>query len=128
MRRILLALALLPAALPRIAWAEPIAPANWHVTGAVSGHAFVLDCRFTPSPKGFTGACTEAPGGEGQPGKVHPLATGTIAGDHVTWTYPVTAFLMHFAMTFDGTLAGNRLTGTAGAAGHSGSFTAVRQP
>jgi len=124
MRRRFLALALL--ALPGTAQAEALA-GPWRVTGAILGHAFVLDCRFAAPNSGSAGACTETgEGGEGHAGKVHPLTRAGQSGNQVSWSYPASAFLLHFDMTFSGTLADNRITGTATAAGRKGAFTASR--
>jgi|SRR5579871_2956635 len=100
---------------------------RWHVAGSVSGHDFTLDCRFVPAGAGFGGTCTEVdPGNMGHPGKVRVLTRGTIADDRLTWAYPVSVMFMHFDMTFEGTLANSRITGTASASGRKGSFSAHR--
>jgi hypothetical protein len=112
-------------AVPGAAQAAPAAsPAlgDWHVTGDVSGHAFALDCHFAPAGAGFGGTCAKA-GAD----KVLRLNSGSVAGDKVTWSYPVTRMLMTFDMTFAGHLAGGRITGTASAAGRSGTFVATRK-
>ena len=131
-----LMLALMLAAAPQPTHADPAhadaaALGHWRVAGSVSGHAFTLDCRFEPAgaPGGtsFGGGCTELAAGEmGHPGKAHALTKGTVAGDRLTWAYPVSVMFMKFDMTFEGTVAGPRMTGTASAAGRTGSFTATR--
>ncbi|MDE2405225.1 MAG: hypothetical protein KGM17_11225 [Sphingomonadales bacterium] len=117
---------LLPAALPITLLAAPAhaeaLAGPWRVTGAILGHAFALDCRFS----GSGGTCTETGTAEGKAGKVHALTSASQSGNRVTWSYPASAFLMKFDMTFTGTLAGDAITGTATAAGRKGTFTARR--
>ena len=121
MRRLLLPLALLVAT---PAHADQLA-GNWRVSGAVIGHAFVLDCSFASAGGG---TCTETGTGDklGHAGKVHVLTRTTLTGNHAGWSYPVSVFLMHFEMTFTGTLTGNQISGAASAAGRQGTFTAIR--
>ncbi len=119
---------LLALAVPQIANADDSALGKWHVTGSVSDHAFTLDCTFAPAAAGFGGTCIEvtAGGGMGHPGKAHKLNHGSVSGNHVTWSYPVSVMFMSFDMTFEGAVGGNHMTGTATAAGRKGSFAANR--
>lgn len=126
-RSLVLVLAPIAMTVPQLANAGAQAQGQWHVTGNVSGHAFSLDCRFEPAGAGFGGVCTEqAAGAAGHAGKSHTLSRGTLKGNQITWPYPVSVMLMKFDMTFSGTLEGNRISGTASAAGRQGSFVAVR--
>jgi hypothetical protein len=103
------------------AHADPLT-GNWRVAGNVSGNAFVVNCSFS----GNGGKCVETGEGKGKAGKVHPLTHATLASGQASWTYPVSAMLMTFDMTFTGALTGDRITGTATAAGRKGQFTATR--
>lgn len=91
---------------------------NWRVTGSISGRSFVLDCRLQPSG----GTCTDA----AKNGKSHPLTSFATTGDQARWGFTTKVMIAPIAMTFEGRLSGNRMSGTVRAAGRTGSFNAVR--
>jgi hypothetical protein len=101
----------------------------WHVTGEISGHGFILDCRFAPVNARFSGTCIEAGGADSRvkPGKVHTLSQGTINGQQIRWAYPVSVMFLSFDLSFAGTLAGDTMSGVVSASGRKGEFTAIRK-
>jgi hypothetical protein len=100
----------------------------WRVQGSISGRPFVDDCHFVPAGAGFGGACIGAK--DGNPkfvGKVNTLTQGTVAGNQVTWGFPVPYMFMSFQVTYRAVLTGNQMTGTISAGGRQGKFTASRE-
>ena len=102
---------------------------DWHVNGKIDDRMFVLNCQFQPNDSGFGGICVEAPGGSAgtHAGKQHILTKGSVAGNQIGWSYPTSFMLMSFNVNFAGTMAGDSITGTVTASGHSGPFTATRK-
>jgi hypothetical protein len=90
----------------------------WRVSGAISGRTFVLDCRLQPSG----GVCTDT----AKNGRSHPLASFVEAGDRARWGFTTKVLIASIAMTFEGQVSGDRMSGTVRAAGRTGSFTATR--
>jgi hypothetical protein len=101
----------------------------WRVSGAISGTAFALDCRFEPQGADFGGVCVEAATGDPKvhAGKSHTLTKGAVAGRQVSWTYPASFLMARFDVNFTGTLDGDHMAGTVTASGRKGEFTAVRK-
>lgn len=100
------------------AQAEPLGA--WRVDGAISGRAFQLDCRFEPAG----GVCVDvASNGT----RSHRLSSLSSSGDQVAWSFTTKVMLMSIAMNFAGRISGNHMSGTARAAGRTGTFTAVRR-
>jgi hypothetical protein len=127
MKRALSGLALL-AVLAAGSPAAADAAGAWRVEGKVSGVAFTLDCRFEPQGAQLGGVCVEVGAGNpnGHAGAVHHLTKGSVDGNQVSWTYPSSAMLFKFDVTFTGTLDGARMAGTIVAAGRKGDFTGVK--
>lgn len=92
----------------------------WRVDGAISGRTFQLDCRF----EGAGGVCVDASSGGKQS---HRLSSLSSSGDQVAWSFTTKVMLMSIAMNFAGRISGNHMSGTARAAGRTGTFTAVRR-
>ncbi len=105
---------LLGASLP----ASAQSTASWRVSGAISGRTFVLDCRLQPSG----GVCTDT----ARNGRRHSLTSFTETGDRARWGFTTKVLIASIAMTFDGQVSGDRMTGLVRAAGRTGSFTATR--
>ena len=100
----------------------------WRVQGQVSGNPFVLDCRFVPAGAGLGGTCTGAANGDPKyAGKVYKLKQGAVSGSQVSWSYPSHYLFVSFQVSYLGTLAGDKMTGTVTAAGRQGNFTATRE-
>ena len=101
----------------------------WHVNGKIDDRVFALDCQFDPNDSGFGGVCIEAPAGSAgtHAGKQHILTKGNVSGNQIGWTYQASFMLMSFNVNFAGTMAGDSITGTVTASGHSGPFTATRK-
>jgi hypothetical protein len=106
--------------------AEPAG--DWHVSGKVSSFAFTLNCKFKIDGAQLGGECQD--GSTNNPkvaaGRIHPLITGSIQGDHVTWTYQSSFLLTKFNVTYDGVVTGDRMHGTITTQGRTGAFTATR--
>ena len=98
--------------------AQAEATGSWRVNGAISGRAFVLDCRFD----GRGGVCVDAESGK----RSHTLASYAATGDNVAWSFKTKAMMMTITLSFAGRIAGNRMSGTMRAAGRNGTFTGVR--
>jgi hypothetical protein len=124
MKPAFLAVALAALAVP--ASAEVSGP--WRVTGKVSGFAFTLTCDFKTAGDRLGGVCTDTSTSDARvkAGKSHVITAGSVHGDAVTWTYQSSFLFSKFDVTYKGTLAGNRMTGTIDAQGHTGAFTAVK--
>jgi hypothetical protein len=116
MRRFVFLFALTPFVMSAPAAAQTAQ--SWRVSGSISGRTFVLDCRLQPSG----GACTDA----AKNGKSHPLTSLSLSGNQARWGFTTPVMIARIAMTFDGLIAGNRMSGTVRAAGRTGSFTALR--
>ena len=100
----------------------------WRVQGQVSGNPFVLDCHFVPAGAGFGGTCTGAANGDPKfAGKVYTLKQGTETGSQVSFSYPSHYLFVSFQVTYQGTLTGDKMTGSVTAAGRQGNFTASRE-
>jgi len=112
------------AALPALA--EP--SGDWHVAGKVSSFAFTLNCRFKADGPRLTGECQDASTNDPKlaTGKVHPLTSGAVQGDHVTWTYQSSFLFTKFDVTYDGVQTGDRMHGTITTPRGTGAFTATR--
>ena len=67
------------------------------------------------------GACLEE-----HSGKVHPLTSGTVNGDQVTWTHKKSFLFHNLNVVYTATLEGDEMHGRLSAAGHSGPFVAAR--
>jgi len=108
------------------AFAEP--SGDWHVAGKVSSFAFTLNCRFKTEGARLTGECQDASTNDPKlaTGKVHPLAAGSVQGDHVTWTYQSSFLFTKFNVTYNGVQKGDRMSGTITTQGRTGAFTATR--
>jgi hypothetical protein len=123
----ILALAILAGTTAASAEPTPIS-GRWRVTGKVASFSFSLDCRFDQHGDRLTGVCVD--GGTNDPkvksGRSHPLTQGSVDGNRVNWTYMSSFLITHFAVSYAGTLAGDRLTGQLNAQGHTGPFTAER--
>lgn len=116
---------LLPGLLVAALCAAPAAAqvaGHWQVNGKIDDRAFVLDCQFTPAGGGFGGVCVET-----AKNKRHVLTKGSVVGAKIGWSYEASFMMMSFDVNFAGTMAGNSITGTATAHGHSGPFTAIRE-
>ena len=100
----------------------------WHVTGEVSGRAFVVDCKFAPDGAQFGGVCVDALTGDAKvkAGKAHKLMQGSIVGHQVRWTYPISVMFMSVDLNFAGVQTGNRMTETMAVKGRNGTFAAIR--
>jgi hypothetical protein len=124
MKLALLVVAIAALAVP--ASAEVAGP--WRVTGKVSGFAFTLNCDFKTSGDRLGGVCVDASTSDARvkAGKSHILTAGSVHGDAVSWTYRSSFLLSKFDVTYKGTLAGARMTGSIDAQGHVGAFTAVK--
>ncbi len=124
MKSVLLLFLILGAGTP--ASAEVSGP--WHVTGKVSAFAFTLNCDFKPDGERLGGVCVDASTSDPKvsAGKSHVLTAGGVKGDSVTWTYQSSFLFSKFDVTFKGTQAGDRITGTITAQGHDGTFTAAK--
>lgn len=116
MRRLVSLLALLLAIVSSPAWAQT--GGFWRVSGTISGRSFVLDCRLQPSG----GTCTDAV----KNGKSHPLTSFTLSGAQARWGFTTRVMLARIAMTFEGLVDSDRMSGVVRAAGRTGRFTAVR--
>lgn len=128
MKSVLPGLALMSATL--LAWpAQAQVAGAWRVSGDIAGNAFVVDCRFEPHGADFGGVCVEAATGDAKvhAGRSHTLTKGQAADGQVSWTYPASFMLAKFDVSFTGTLAGDRMSGTVTATGRKGAFTAVRK-
>ncbi len=101
----------------------------WTVVGKVSAFAFTLDCDFKPDGARLSGVCTDASTNTAKvkAGESHVLTAGSLRGEAVTWTYRSSFLLSKFDVTYRGTLAGNRMTGSIDAQGHRGTFTATKR-
>jgi len=123
-----------PAALTLLAASALASPASaqvagsWHVAGKVAAFGFTLDCQFEPSGAKLGGVCVDASTSDPKikGGRAHPLTAGSVKGDAVSWTYQSSFLLTKFDVTFTGTLAGDRMSGTIDAGGRKGDFTATR--
>jgi len=98
--------------------AKAQAAGAWRVSGSISGRTFVLDCRLQPSG----GACTDV----AKNGKSHPLTSFFLNGSQARWGFTTKVMIARIAMSFEGRVDGDRMSGTLRAAGRTGSFTAVR--
>jgi hypothetical protein len=119
-------LVLVMAVLARPASAEVSGP--WRVAGKVSGFAFTLNCDFKTLGDKLGGVCVDASTSDARvkAGKSHALTAGSVHGDAVTWTYQSSFLFSKFDVTYKGTVAENRITGSIDAQGHTGAFTAVK--
>jgi hypothetical protein len=124
MNRFTIAAALLAAASPT--FAEPAG--DWHVVGKVSSFTFTLNCKFKPDGAHLTGECQDASTNDPKlaTGKVHPLISGSVQGDHITWTYQSSFLFTKFNVTYDGVQTGDRMRGTITTPRGTGAFTATR--
>lgn len=107
-------------------------PASWRVSGDISGHPFVEECRFESlgngsGGNGFGGVCVDASTDKAgaKPGTVHKLTMGSLAGNQIRWTYPAHAFILSFEVSYSGEMSGDHIAGGVTAAGRKGSFTAL---
>jgi hypothetical protein len=126
MNRFAVIAAALLAAAASPALAEPAG--NWHVTGKVSSFAFTLNCKFKPDGERLTGECQDASTNDPKlaTGKVHPLISGSVQGDHVTWTYQSSFLFTKFNVTYEGVQAGDTIRGKITTPRGAGAFTATR--
>jgi hypothetical protein len=108
--------------------ADVSASGAWRVSGKVSSFSFTLNCQFQQSGETLGGRCTDAstsdPNVKG--GRSHPLTSGRVQGDHVSFTYGSSFLFTHFDVTYSGVIQGDRMSGQITAQGHPGEFTAVR--
>jgi hypothetical protein len=102
---------------------------RWHVTGKVSAFAFTLNCDFKPDGERLGGVCVDASTNDPKvnTGKSHVLTAGSVKADAVTWTYQSSFLFSKFDVTFKGTQAGDKMTGSITAQGHDGTFTARKE-
>jgi len=122
-------IALAAAALAALASAARAEPAGvWHVAGKVSSFAFTLNCTFKSDGARLTGECQDASTNDPKvaTGKVHPLITGSVQGDHVTWAYQSSFLFTKFDVTYDGVQTGDKMHGTITTPRGTGAFTATR--
>lgn len=91
---------------------------SWRISGTISGRSFVLDCRLQASG----GVCTDA----AKNGRSHPLTSFAGSDDQARWGFTTRVLVASIAMTFEGRVSGDRMSGVVRAAGRTGSFTAVR--
>jgi hypothetical protein len=92
----------------------------WRLSGRVATFDFSETCRLERHGDQLSGACLEGKD------KVHPLTSGMIAGDKVTWTHQVRFMLKTFNVAYSAVLDGGAMHGELNAAGHSGAFTAAK--
>ncbi|CAN5293863.1 hypothetical protein BH10PSE12_BH10PSE12_22530 [soil metagenome] len=118
----LIAPVLLAISVSSAARADPLGP--WHLTGTVDGKPFTSDCTFVAGKPQFGGSCMTR--SERDPkGTSRPIINGTFSGDRIRWAYKVSVMFLSVNVTFDATIAGERMTGTVSAANKHGIFTAV---
>jgi hypothetical protein len=119
----MIAAAILALAAPGLARAadDPVSGA-WVVHGKVDSFAFILNCAFERHGDRLGGVCLD----DGT-NKRHPLTSGAITGDRVTFTYQSNYLLTKFDVAFAGVLAGGRMSGSIHVPGHAGTFTATRR-
>lgn len=101
----------------------------WHVTGKVSSFAFTLNCEFKPDGPSLGGVCVDASTNDAKvkTGQSHPLTAGHVKADQISWTYQSHFLLSKFDVTYNGTLNGDRMSGSIDAQGKTGTFTATKQ-
>jgi hypothetical protein len=123
--KLLICAMLLALASPAAARQAPVEGASglWAIDGNIEGHAFKLYCHLQQDGVLVSGVCRD----DTPTGKAHRLASGTLVGDAVSFTFKRNYLLLKLTAGFKGTLSGSTITGTATAAGYSGPFTAVRQ-
>ncbi len=101
----------------------------WHVAGKIGASVFTLNCVFKPDGAHLGGVCTEASSNDPKvkSGRAHPLTAGGVTGDQVSWTYRTSFLLATFNVTFEGTQAGDRMSGAITVMGRKGDFTAAKE-
>jgi hypothetical protein len=114
--------AVLVLVLPTLAAADDPVAGEWKVNGRIDGRDFVVNCHFDRHGDALSGACFDR-----GTDKRHPLISGAVNGDEVKWTYQSHYFLIKFNFLYDGKLDGSSMTGSLGASGHVGSFSATKQ-
>jgi hypothetical protein len=114
-RSTLIALALLPCA----ASVQADSGNTWRVNGAIGGRTLVLDCNLVQS----SGSCVDAAPGS----KAKRLTSLSTSGDRASWSFQTRHLFMNITLSFNGRIAGDRMSGTMSAAGRSGTFTAERR-
>ena len=92
----------------------------WRVSGRVATFDFSVTCRLERHGEQLGGACLEGNG------KVHPLTSGSVEGDKITWMHQGKFLLKTFNVVYSAVLHDGAMNGELSAAGHSGAFTAAR--
>jgi hypothetical protein len=92
----------------------------WRVSGRVATFDFSETCRLERHGDQLAGACLEGPD------KVHPLTSGMITGDKVTWTHKGRFLFKTFNVVYSAVLDRGAMHGEMNAAGHSGEFVAAK--
>jgi len=125
-------LALALASVVLIAAVTPASAADltgvWRLNCQVETFGFVLECKFSQTGQALGGVCTDLSTNDSthKPQGSHPLVTGKVEGDKVSFAYRTHFLLIPFTAAYSGTVSGDRITGEAIAPGHKGVFTAVR--
>jgi hypothetical protein len=94
----------------------------WNISGQVEGFAVTVRCAFERNGDQLSGVCHD----DGT-GAAHVLSTGSVHGDHVTWTYRRQFLIATFEPQYSGQIDGASMSGAISVAGHSGAFTADRE-
>jgi hypothetical protein len=102
------------------------AAGRWALAGNLDGKNFALDCRFVQERQVLSGACVDDPHSDAPIKGSHVLRRGHATGKDVSWTYELSFLLIRFEVDYVGVRQGEHMSGTIGAAGRRGTFTASR--